>query len=424
MTMPLPSLLNLIWRNLLVFLLLFFTQVRSEYHSTDPFEQVRYFTRWQEFDYITWTFEALFLKHKSVALDLPRYLTWEQQREVVLSYIELVRQSDRVRHEIHTIYADPTISDPQAAAQELLNLQTRLSQQIGQQGLLAEAVIQHQTSVIVGEIGLGIGRQPFPPPLFHISSLPLALIVSPRTIIRQDASVSLLPYLPLDEITRLEGEVEQGLDVSSLVVPVGGVGIYPTMVMSTTNLRWLAEVVAHEWIHNYFMLRPLGVLYLNSPELRIINETAASIAGKEIGDAVLARYYPEFLPPPEPDPEPGIVEEPLTPPDPPPFDFRAEMHETRVTVDALLEKGKVEPAEEYMEQRRQVFWDNGHRIRRLNQAYFAFYGAYADQPGGAAGEDPIGAAVRLLRAESPDLAIFINQISWVTSFEALQELLP
>jgi len=74
-----------------------------------------------------------------------------------------------------------------------------------------------------------------------------------------------------------------------------------------------------------------------------------------------------------------------------------------------------------MEARRRFFWDNGYLIRKINQAYFAFYGAYADQPGGAAGEDPVGAAVRELRAQSPSLAAFLKRIAWMTSFEQLRE---
>ncbi|MFZ6020497.1 MAG: hypothetical protein ACOYXO_12890, partial [Chloroflexota bacterium] len=207
---------------------------------------------------------------------------------------------------------------------------------------------------------------------------------------------------------------------SALVVPVGGVGTYPTMVMSTTDLNWLAEVIAHEWIHNTLTLRPLGALYYASPEMRTINETTASIAGKEIGAILIERFYPEKVPPAAAQPPPARPEQPQ---EPPVFDFRAEMRETRVTVDALLAEGKIEEAEEYMEQRRRIFWENGYRIRRLNQAYFAFYGAYADQPGGAAGEDPVPAAVRALRAQSPSLAAFINRIAWVTSYEALTAML-
>jgi hypothetical protein len=97
------------------------------------------------------------------------------------------------------------------------------------------------------------------------------------------------------------------------------------------------------------------------------------------------------------------------------------MHETRVTTDKLLADGKIDEAESYMEKRRQVFWDNGYLLRKLNQAYFAFHGAYADVPGGAAGEDPVGPAVRALRAKSDSLADFINKIAWMTSFQQLQQ---
>ena len=88
-------------------------------------------------------------------------------------------------------------------------------------------------------------------------------------------------------------------------------------------------------------------------------------------------------------------------------------------------KGKIEEAEAYMEQRRQFFWENGYLIRKLNQAYFAFHGAYNASPssGGAAGQDPVGPAVQSLRSQSDSLAQFLRQISRVTSFDQLQKLL-
>jgi hypothetical protein len=76
-----------------------------------------------------------------------------------------------------------------------------------------------------------------------------------------------------------------------------------------------------------------------------------------------------------------------------------------------------------MEQQRLMFLEHGFTIRKLNQAYFAFYGSYADQPIGAAGEDPVGAAVRELRARSASLAEFVQRMSGLTSFQALQTLL-
>jgi hypothetical protein len=97
------------------------------------------------------------------------------------------------------------------------------------------------------------------------------------------------------------------------------------------------------------------------------------------------------------------------------------MHATRVQVDKLLAAGKITEAEAYMEAQRRVFWDHGYHIRKLNQAYFAFYGAYADIPQGAAGEDPVGAAVRTLRATSPSLATFLNHMAWFSSYQQLKQ---
>jgi hypothetical protein len=102
------------------------------------------------------------------------------------------------------------------------------------------------------------------------------------------------------------------------------------------------------------------------------------------------------------------------------FDFRVEMHLTRVTVDELLEQGDIEEAEAYMEARRQIFWQNGYYIRRINQAYFAFHGAYADQPGGAAGDDPVGAAVRELWALLDSPVEFLRTMAWMDDYSDLQ----
>jgi hypothetical protein len=190
------------------------------------------------------------------------------------------------------------------------------------------------------------------------------------------------------------------------------------MVMETTDINELTEVIAHEWVHNYLTLHPLGFSYMNSPELRTMNETVASIAGKELGRKVVAEYYPEYLPPEALTATP--VDDQGQPVSPPPFDFNTEMRQTRVKVDGLLAQGKIQEAESYMEARRVFLWDNGYHIRKLNQAYFAFYGAYADQPGGAAGEDPVGTAVRLLREKSSSLADFIRQIAWMWNFEQLK----
>lgn len=394
----------------------------------DAAEQARAFTRAIEFDYGTWMLDALAGKALQSAVRSPQYLTTGQQQELVESNIDLVEEINRLTAEIERIYADPNISNPaQAAAAQTEDLE-ELRTVESQLQPVSEAVLQQQVSRVLAENDLTLAGQPVPPVLFQTTPLPVALIISPRNVIQQDANISLVAELTLPEIVALEQAVEEKLNVSALVVEIGGVGVYPTMIMSTTNLSWLVEVIAHEWAHNYLTLRPLGLNYETNGELRTMNETTASIVGKEIGQLVLAEYYPQLLPaPPAPTPLPTPTAMPESTPlptptaEPPRFDFRAEMHETRVTADKLLAEGKIQEAEAYMEARRVFLWENGYQIRRLNQAYFAFHGAYADTPGGAAGEDPVGPAVRALRAQSTSLADFLKRIAWMTSFEQLQE---
>ena len=403
---------------LLVLVTSIFLLTRSEVVISGIYDQTRTFTRMIEFDYIDWTFDALFNKQKQSTLGGVDYLSAADQHDLVIQHTTLLASIRQLEGEINQVYANPNIPDPNqfSAARKVQLL--GLEKQRDHQAPLVEAIIQQQVRQILNDFQLTTLGQEIPPVLFKVSAMPLALIVSPRDVIRQDVNLSLVANLSVEEKVELEARVEEGLNVSSLVVAVGGVGIYPTMVMSTTDLNWLMEVVTHEWIHNYLTLRPLGVNYFTSGDLRTMNETTANLSGKELGQALINRFYPELAP------EPVIVEPSgstsPTAPETPAFDFRAEMRTTRVKVDEMLATGLVEEAEEYMEGRRQFFYDNGYQIRRLNQAYFAFYGAYADGGGGEAGEDPVGPAVVKLRESSTSLGEFLKKIGQMTSFAELQ----
>lgn len=386
---------------------------------SDSLERTRAYTRAIEFDYVSWTWNALAVKLGQIALDTASYLPDKARSNTVLEALDLISQINQVEAKLTDLYGDPNISDPDSASADLRNQLRDLQQQRSRLEPLAEAILQEQVSDIATEAGLTFGGQALPPVLYHTTPPPDSLIISPRNVIRQDQSISISPDISADKMEALENQVDKSLNVSSLVVGIGGIGLYPTMVMETTDINGLAEVVAHEWVHNYLTLRPLGFNYLDSPELRTMNETVASIAGKELGRAVIQKYYPEYLPPPDPPVQTNADQN--QPSSPPVFDPNKELHTTRVTTDQLLAEGKIEAAESYMEQRRQFLWEHGYHIRKLNQAYFAFYGAYADQPGGAAGEDPVGTAVRLLREKSSSLADFINRIAWMWNFGQLKK---
>jgi hypothetical protein len=402
------------------FLVFMYTLGPSTITVIDSKARVRAFTRPIEFDFVEWTMDALEVKLERLPLNTIDYLDREGQRQIVFDYINLIGEIQQAEGELNLIYTNPEIDNPESQAKPIRENLDSLYNLRADLAPLAENVLQEMLSTIVAEMGFTPLGQPIPPVMYHSTPLPWALIVSPRERIEQEANISLETTLTLEDHILLENEIAETLDVSTLVVPIGGVGTYPTMVAQTTNLNWLATVIAHEWIHNYLTLRPLGIRYEQTPELRTMNETTAKLAGNEIGAALIAEFFPERVPPPPPPPEPP---DPQPTPEPERFDFRAEMYETRIQADALLAEGRVEDAENYMEQRRLIFWENGYRIRKLNQAYFAFYGAYADQPVSSAGEDPVGAAVRQLRAEAGSLIEFVDTISKFKSFEELQNLL-
>ena len=391
---------------------------------TDKIEKIRAYTRQIEFNYVSWMTDAAILKMRAASIGAPYTLDRTAQKQIVTEYLRATQTILEKEYYLEQLYADATITDKELASikvrEELVELYTRQKEL----SPLAESILQEQVSQVIAELGLTAIGQPVPNVWYHSTPLPMALIVSPRDRIEQTANISVETDLTIDEQAALESRVDEGLNTSSLVVGIGGVGVYPTMVMRTTNLNWTLSTVAHEWIHNYLTLRPLGILYGETPELRTMNETTASIAGDEIGALVIEHFYPELNT--ASDLSLSLVSAPFDHPEPgdflrPPFDFREAMRETRITTDALLAEGKIEEAEAYMEARRAIFLQNGYLLRKINQAYFAFYGAYADSPGGAAGTDPVGPAVRALREQSNSLADFVNTISWMTDFKQLQE---
>ena len=261
----------------------------------------------------------------------------------------------------------------------------------------------------------------FPPVDVALENPPLLLTTSPRHTIRVDRSILLKPGMSLEERESLEELILQGEDLSALVEGIGGVATYPSVVTQGSGLRGAAVTAAHEWLHTYWFLRPLGWNYWRSPEMTTLNETAASLAGRELG----LRAYAAMTG--EPYEAPGRSEAPMEEPqgnlpaaEEAAFDFRREMHATRLRVDDLLEQGRVEEAEAYMESRRLVFVEEGYPIRKLNQAYFAFYGTYADNP---ASVSPIGQEVDRLREISCSLGEFVRTMSGFDSYQEFKEYL-
>jgi hypothetical protein len=256
--------------------------------------------------------------------------------------------------------------------------------------------------------------------------------------------------MPVEQRAALEDRIAAQENVDALVVPLGGMALFPAMIQESGNLPRVVETFAHEWLHHYFFMYPLGRSFFidTGPigrEALAINETAANIFGREVGRKVLERYYPEFLEGAQSVGIPVLVSN-MQQPDT--FNFAAAMHRTRTTVDEMLmiidmtqqkadawqNRGNEEQAEaleavvdhqierlqDFMTLRQRLFEANGYNIRKLNLAYFAFYGGYQSEGvPGIAGTDPIGPAVEDIFAMSADLQQFVRTLRTVTTREAL-----
>jgi len=364
------------------------------------------------FDFVAWTLRALGAKAQAALTGTYRDLPEDAARDYVLDYLDQLSHVRALEAEIERVYIDPTVIDAAAATADQQAEADALRRQLAWRQPLAEAIVQSQVSAALQAEGLGAGGVTWPPVLMTMTPTPNLLIVSPRDRISQVNYAALIPGLSTEDKEQLETAVFERLDLSALVVPIGGLGTYPAMITETSSIDWLARVTAHEWTHHWLTLRPLGMRYLSSPQMRAINETVASLVEREVGPEVIARNYPERLTSVS-----GSAR--LAETGQPSFDFSAEMAATRDEVDRLLGDGRIEEAETYMEQRRQVFVQHGYAIRKMNQAYFAFYGGYAAEPGGAAGADPVGPMLRELRAASPSLRAFLQEVARITSYDDL-----
>jgi hypothetical protein len=398
----------------------------------------------QYFDFAQWTIAALAEKGAQLVVPIDRYLNDDQRRQFVLDFMQALRDYSDLEGRVRQIYADASISDPAAASANLRVRRDAIRAGIEQRRPTAEAIIQQQISVVLIDENFSLGGEVFPPVAARITPLPNILIVSPRDEIKRVTGEALAAGLKVDQAEVLEARVFSDTHQSALVVPIGGLADYPAMILETTELLWLLQTTAHEWAHHWLYLRPLGYSYLaeDGANLRTINETVAAVFGDEIGLKVMRRFYRDELQRTFPDrvePQPLTIPEPepAQPPTtaaPPQFSFSRTLRDTRITVDKLLAEArdlkqqgqadraeaKMIEAEKVMEAQRQLINSNGYRIRKINQAYFAFYGAYADQPG-ASGSDPIGPKVIALRVYSPTVREFMDRASGILTLDRLRQ---
>ena len=331
--------------------------------------------------------------HRTVQA-IPWYSPPVPPEEAAARFFELTQQIDHI--EVHPDHPDndlqATLHDLQSQRDDVKPLaEEQLEKEISR--VLVEEVFQSRIGLI------------WPPVDLALLNPPSVLITSSRHVIERLQDHVLEPNLAIPTREMLEEKLLQEADLSALVVNIGGIATYPSIVVIDGGLRRAVDIAAHEWLHHYWFFHSLGQNYFRDADTTTLNESAANLAGREISRRALDVLDPQTLAPASP-PPPAADAGPV-------FDFRQTMHETRLRVDELLAEGRIDEAEAYMESQRQLFGDNGYYIRKINQAYFAFHGTYADSPSSVS---PIYEELVQFRETLPTVGDFIREIAKFSSY--------
>jgi hypothetical protein len=293
-----------------------------------------------------------------------------------------------------------------------------------------EDIIDGRVTAILNDQGLTMGPPPFtdmnlvfPPVDFEFDEPPRVLVTSPRDKIEIQNYYLLSPGINLDTVQQIEADAEKDGKTSALVVQTGGFSTYPSVVANLDSYDHLIETVCHEWTHAFLSFYPLGFNYYRSPDLKTLNETAATISGQELARLYFQRYgeldlsaSAEPKPSPSPSPVPGGAPAPT----PVTYDFDAQIQALRLQVQDRLSQGKLDDAEALMNQKRDEFAQHGYYIRKLNQAYFAFHGSYATT---SSSIDPIGPKMQQLFKDTGSDGEFLRRVRGITTQAELDQLL-
>ena len=362
------------------------------------------------YDLVFWQATNFFDKWYHLAANaLPwRSISVEDRRLKLDAYFQAVEKLSGIDEELKRVEREgvevqEAVARLEESADEARETLVRLRDDV-------EETLESTISSVVGEEGIGFWGFLFPPVDVRLTNTPKLLVTSPRDRILRTHDVLLEPDLEVGERDQIEEELLEGSNLSAVVLDIGGLATYPASIPIGRDLERTLDIAAHEWLHHFFFFKSLGQNMFKSDDMQVLNETAAGVIGREIGLRALAKLdgTPRDAPGDgERNPDEGAKDRDDG------FDFAEEMQQTRLRVDVLLAEGKIEEAEVYMEERRVMFEDHGFHIRKLNQAYFAFHGTYAESPTSVS---PIGDQLHEMNKLVPDLGDFIDIVSGISSY--------
>ena len=107
-----------------------------------------------------------------------------------------------------------------------------------------EAVLRRQVREELCEAGLGVRGFVWPPVQFAFIEPPLKLTVSPRD--RISTIHSRILQAEYDPVTLGESEraIQARTNLSAHISQIGGMAVYPAMVVESSSLKWVLSTIA------------------------------------------------------------------------------------------------------------------------------------------------------------------------------------
>lgn len=341
------------------------------------------------------------------------------RREALDRYVVLVDEIRAAKAEINRVTTVATRDLNAVAA-----AQNDMDRLIGERDVIRPAVEEFLEQIIAeivraDEIDL-VSSFVWPPVDFRIGDPPKLLVTSPRSEISRIEDVLIDPDISIEDMSLIENELVDSHNISAVILQTGGLASYPN-VIPTIHLKRLVDTAAHEWLHAHLAFYPLGQAYFSGGDIRSMNETLADIFGREVGLRVYSEVTgDQFVAPMRPETASKEVRDDEAVEDPETFSFNRFMGETRSETDNLLGQGLIQEAEAYMESRRVELLDHGHQIRKINQAYFAFHGTYAESPSSTS---PIARYLWDLREQLETIGDLVKLLRPIRTYEEFEQLL-
>ena len=242
----------------------------------------------------------------------------------------------------------------------------------------------------------------FPKVRFKLDATPNVLIISPKNNIKLTYSILLKQNLTIKEKETIENQIEEKFNVSAIILNIGGIAFYPSLIPKDIDNNKIIKNIIHEWLHQYLVLYDLGQNIYKDNQMLALNETIVSYVSEELARNIIGEAQAT-----------NIKSNKIN-------SFNAQIRFTRSITDNLLAKNKIDMAEKFMLSQTSKLNYQGYQIRKINQAYFAFYNSYGTTPQST---NNILPKLKCIRTKNLKLHEFINKVKNIDDFAKFENIL-